>query len=183
LAVLPSINSASFFIYSNASTLNRFKTGPGFFKLFFCRNPISNKNLTNCSYENSKRLALGSRVRWGQPLRLYCQIGIWVGLNREKGGNVISRECRFLDFIGAVRNKGYFEILDMANREATEAERIMLRRRVDERIRQRCGKEYAERIKQLISYMRYEVKPRGQFGRDAEVLETAKTERRPRRGV
>jgi hypothetical protein len=96
---------------------------------------------------------------------------------------MISKECRFADFVGAVRNKDYFEILELANQEATEAERLFLRPRVDPLTRQRCGREYADRIKQLISYMRYEVKPRAGFGRDEAILAAFDHARRPRQGI
>jgi hypothetical protein len=96
---------------------------------------------------------------------------------------MISKECKFSDFAAAVRNKNYFEILHLADQEATEAERLLLRRRFDTVTRQRCGKEYAERIKQFIDYLRYEVKPRGKNAGDAEIFATFTPERRTRRGV
>jgi hypothetical protein len=96
---------------------------------------------------------------------------------------MISKECRFSDFVGALRDKDFFEILHLADQEATAAERLFLRPRVDPATRQRCGKEYAERIKRLIYYMRYEVKPRATFARDAEAFAAFNLERRPRRGM
>lgn len=96
---------------------------------------------------------------------------------------MISKECKFFDFAVAVRNKNYFEIIHLADQEATEAERLFLRTRSDRAVKQSCGKEYAERIKQFIDYMRYEVKPRGKSTGDAEIFATFNPERRPRRGV
>jgi hypothetical protein len=96
---------------------------------------------------------------------------------------MISQECKFSDFVGAVRNKNYFEIIHLADQEATAAERLFLRPRIDSVTRQRCGREYAERIKQFIDYMRYEVKPRGKSAGDAEIFATFNPERRPRRGL
>ena len=96
---------------------------------------------------------------------------------------MISKECKFLDFVGAVRNKNYFEILHLADQEATAAERLFLQPRVDKASRQRCGRDYAERIKQFIDYMRYEVKPRGKSAGDAEIFAAFNPEQRPRRGV
>lgn len=96
---------------------------------------------------------------------------------------MISKECKFSDFAGAVVNKNYFEILHLADQEATEAERLFLRPKVDNVTRQRCGREYAERIKQFIDYMRYEVKPRGKSARDAGIFAAFNPERRPRRGL
>lgn len=96
---------------------------------------------------------------------------------------MISKECRFSDFVGAVRNKNYFEILHLADQEATAAERLFLRSRIDTTTRQRCGRDYADRIKQLIDYMRYEVKPHARSARDAEVFAAVNPQRRPQRGV
>jgi hypothetical protein len=96
---------------------------------------------------------------------------------------MISKECKFLDFVGAVRNKNYFEILHLADQEATAAERLFLQPRVDTLTRQRCGRDYAERIKQFIDYMRYEVKPRGKSAGDAKIFAAFNPEQRPRRGV
>jgi hypothetical protein len=96
---------------------------------------------------------------------------------------MISKECKLPEFVGAVRNKDYYEILHLADIEATEAERLFLRSRTDKGTRQCCGREYADRIKQLIDYMRYEVKPRAKSARDAEILSALAPERRPRRGL
>jgi hypothetical protein len=52
---------------------------------------------------------------------------------------MISKECKFSDFVGAVRNKNYFEILHLADQEATAAERLFLRPKVDKAARQRCA--------------------------------------------
>jgi hypothetical protein len=96
---------------------------------------------------------------------------------------MISKECKLSDFVGAVRDKDYYEILHLADQEATEAERLFLRPKTDKGPRQCCGREYAERIKQLIDYMRYEIKPRATSARDAEIFAALSPERHPRRGV
>jgi hypothetical protein len=85
--------------------------------------------------------------------------------------------------VGAARNKNYFEILHLADQEATAAERLFLQPRVGTLTRQRCGRDYAERIKQFIDYMRYEVRPRGKSAGDAEIFAAFNPEQRPRRGV
>jgi hypothetical protein len=41
---------------------------------------------------------------------------------------MISKECKFLDFVGAVQNKNYFEIIHLADQEATAAERLQTAR-------------------------------------------------------
>jgi hypothetical protein len=96
---------------------------------------------------------------------------------------MISRECRFSEFVGAVRDKDYFEVIQLAEREATAAERLLLRVRTDEAHKARCGRDYARRIKRLIDYMRYEVKPRARSGRDEEIFAAFGRERRLRRGI
>lgn len=96
---------------------------------------------------------------------------------------MISRECKFSDFVGALRNKNYYEILQLADQEATEAERLYLRSRANASIRIRCGREYAERIKQLIAYMRYEVRPCSPRTRDTAIFAAINPQRRPQRGI
>ncbi len=96
---------------------------------------------------------------------------------------MISRECRFSEFVGAVRGKDYYEVMQLAELEATAAERLFLRVRADEPSKQRCGKDYARRIKLLIDYLRYEVKPRAKFARDDDVFSTLDLRRGARRGI
>jgi hypothetical protein len=96
---------------------------------------------------------------------------------------MISKECKFSEFIGAVRDKDPYEVIHLADREATEAERLFLRLKTDSVTRQHCGRQYAEQIKQLIDYMRYEVKPRVRAAGDAQLLATLNPDRRPRRGL
>jgi hypothetical protein len=85
--------------------------------------------------------------------------------------------------MAALRDKEYFDVIQLAEREATEAERLFLRVREEEPRKTRCGKDYAQRIKQFIDYMRYEVKPRLRSGPDAELFTAFNPERRPRRGL
>jgi len=96
---------------------------------------------------------------------------------------MISKECKFSEFMVAVRDKDYFDVIQLAEQEATDAERLFLRVRADEPQKTRCGEDYAERIKQLIDYMRYEVKPRIRTAGDAELFAAFNPERRPRRGM
>jgi len=95
---------------------------------------------------------------------------------------MISKECHFSEFVGAVRGKDYYEVIHLAELEATAAERLFLRVRTNEPCKQRCGKDYARRIKLLIDYLRYEVKPRAKFTRDSEVFSTLDLRPRARRG-
>jgi hypothetical protein len=94
---------------------------------------------------------------------------------------MISKECNFSEFMGAVRGKEFFEVIHLADLEATAAERLLLRVRVGEAGGSLCGIDYARQIKQLIDYMRFEVKPRGRVSREAELCEAFNPGRRPRR--
>jgi hypothetical protein len=96
---------------------------------------------------------------------------------------MISRECQFSEFMGAVLGKDYFDVIELAEREATETERLLLRVHGDDSRRTRCGKDYAQRIKLLIDYMRYEVKPHAKFARDDAAFAAFDRGRRPRRGM
>jgi hypothetical protein len=96
---------------------------------------------------------------------------------------MISSECRFSEFIGALKGKDYYEVIQLAEREATAAERIFLRVRGGGAQAKLCGKDYAERIKHLIDYLRYEVKPRSKFGPDEVVFAAFDRGRRLRRGI
>jgi hypothetical protein len=96
---------------------------------------------------------------------------------------MISKDCKFSDFMGAVRDKDYYEMIHLADREATEAERRLLRRRSGDPLRERCGRQYAERIKQFIEFMRYEARPRVRDPRDAELFEAMRPAKRPLRGI
>ncbi len=98
---------------------------------------------------------------------------------------MISSDCRFSEFMGALKGKDYYEIIQMAEREATAAERLFLRVRATEPRTTRCGKDYAERIKHLIDYLRYEVKPHSKFGPDEVVFAAFDLDlgRRPCRGI
>ncbi len=72
---------------------------------------------------------------------------------------MISSDCRFIDFLQGVRGRSPDEILRLAEEEATRAERLSLRFRGGP-VGARCGEDYAERLKQLIDYLRFSIKPR-----------------------
>lgn len=94
---------------------------------------------------------------------------------------MISRECRIGDFIGAIRDKDYFDAVHLADIEATAAERLLLRSKADAELRQRCGQGYAQTIKHLIRYMRYGVRPPRRAGMKADMLQSVPTAGTPRR--
>lgn len=72
---------------------------------------------------------------------------------------MISSDCRFVDFLRMVSGRSREEILRLAEEEATRAERLSLRSRGGP-VGERCGEDYAERLKQLIDYLRFTIQPR-----------------------
>ncbi|MEJ5357808.1 MAG: hypothetical protein WHT06_03975 [Desulfobacterales bacterium] len=72
---------------------------------------------------------------------------------------MISSDCRFVDFLRWANGRSAEEILRLAEEEATRAERLSLRSRGGS-VGERCGEDYAERLKQLIDYLRFSIKPR-----------------------
>jgi hypothetical protein len=96
---------------------------------------------------------------------------------------MISKDCDLADFAVALRDKDYFEVIRLADIEATAAERLGLKSRVDAERRRRCGKEYAALLKHFISYVRYGVVPRGLSPRDLEIFQSLTPAPPPRRGL
>ena len=72
---------------------------------------------------------------------------------------MISDLCRMRDFIDATRDKDLQEVIYLADREATEAERLYYRGDVADARRASCGRRYARRLKHLITFMRYGIRP------------------------
>jgi hypothetical protein len=73
---------------------------------------------------------------------------------------MISASCNFNEFIQAVKDNEYFDILYKADREATDAERRSYRTQVTSENRDLCGKQYASLLKNFMFYMRYGIKLR-----------------------
>jgi hypothetical protein len=73
---------------------------------------------------------------------------------------MISSNCNFSDFVAAIKNEDYHDIIYLADREATAAERLLYRRGVADDEKKKCGQRYASILKDLISYMRYNVRPK-----------------------
>ena len=71
---------------------------------------------------------------------------------------MISANCDILEFIPELENKNFFEMIDLLNKEATEAERQMFNPKSGG---QRCGAEYVSNLKNLIFYLRYGARPKG----------------------
>jgi len=70
-----------------------------------------------------------------------------------------SRNIR--DFVAAVKDHNFEDIMLMAEAEATAAERMMYRHRSRTAPQAAPGTRYAKDLKYLIGYLRYGVKPPG----------------------
>ena len=85
---------------------------------------------------------------------------------------MISANCDIHEVISKLGNKDFFEMIYLLDKEATEAERQILRpkRKLNEgRI---CGSEYVSNLKNLIFYLRYGARPRGLRNEDIQLLES-----------
>lgn len=73
---------------------------------------------------------------------------------------MISDRCDFNDFVLEAKGRDYQEIIYMAEREATEAERRFYHPRMADPNKVLCGRDYARCLKGFISFMRYGIKPK-----------------------
>ena len=83
---------------------------------------------------------------------------------------MISDHCCLRDFIDATREKDLQEVIYLADREATEAERLYYRGDVSDARRASCGRRYARRLKHLITFMRYGIRPSEVSREDLELF-------------
>ena len=72
---------------------------------------------------------------------------------------MISNRCDFNEFVMEAKGKGYQEIIYLADREATEAERRFYHAGATDNDKARCGHDYARCLKDFITFMRYGIKP------------------------
>ena len=82
---------------------------------------------------------------------------------------MISDRCDFNDFVLVAKGRDYQEIIYMAEREATEAERRFYHPRMADPEKMLCGRDYARCLKDFITFMRYGVKP-AHIKQDALIL-------------
>jgi hypothetical protein len=74
---------------------------------------------------------------------------------------MISSDCDISKFIKATLGKDALDIIELADKEATEAERNRYRSGAETHRRRRCGHQYAQQLKDLIFFIRYGVRPAG----------------------
>jgi hypothetical protein len=75
------------------------------------------------------------------------------------GGTMISDHCDFEEFVLQTDGRNFDDIITMADREATEAERRFYHSSVADGDKLLCGQQYAECLKGFITFMRYGIKP------------------------
>jgi len=73
---------------------------------------------------------------------------------------MISENCSIDEFVEAVKDKDSWEVLTLAVDEATWADRMAHRTVRCNLTQNPCGIQYSRHLKQLINYLRFEVKPK-----------------------
>jgi len=71
---------------------------------------------------------------------------------------MISQSCDFDEFFESVRDRDYLDVIYLADKEATEAERLKYRSRAGRTLCSETCLDYADALKGFIRYMRYGVK-------------------------
>jgi len=70
----------------------------------------------------------------------------------------ISQSCEFDEFLESLRDRDYLEVIYLADKEATEAERLKYRSRTRRLEPPEACAGYADVLKGFIRFMRYGVK-------------------------
>ncbi|MFO7738059.1 MAG: hypothetical protein R6V46_06300 [Desulfatiglandaceae bacterium] len=83
---------------------------------------------------------------------------------------MISTSCDLKQFIEAIRNKDYFDIIYFADKEATEAERISYQNRKTASVSQKDCRAYGHLLKGFILFMRHGIKATGVSDRDLQLF-------------
>ncbi|RJR46768.1 MAG: hypothetical protein C4576_10700 [Desulfobacteraceae bacterium] len=82
---------------------------------------------------------------------------------------MISPKCDLRQFIEAIQTRDYLDVIGLADKEATEAERLRFRMRGESPKNGSCSR-YPELIKELIQYLRYGVRTSLVRQEDVEVF-------------
>ena len=85
---------------------------------------------------------------------------------------MISASCSFKEFAEAVTENDLFDILYLAEQEATDAERQLYRGKTAVEDREKCGKQYAVTLKCFLEYMRYGIKSKRVSDNDNALFES-----------
>lgn len=74
---------------------------------------------------------------------------------------MISENCSIDEFVQTVKSKPPWEVIALANEEATWADRMFLQSNGRSDCRpEDCGQQYSRSLKRLINFMRYTIKPK-----------------------
>jgi hypothetical protein len=71
---------------------------------------------------------------------------------------MISQSCDFDEFLERVRDRDYLDVIYLADKEATEAERLKYRSRTKRPAPPEACAQYVDTLKGFIRFMRYGVK-------------------------
>jgi hypothetical protein len=95
-------------------------------------------------------------------------------LSEKKGISMISATCDFKEFVESIKDKGYMEVIRLANQEATEAWRCShhMTEEIDSAQQQNLT-SYETILKGFIDFLRYGVKPAGLNDKDLELFLSA----------
>jgi hypothetical protein len=85
---------------------------------------------------------------------------------------MISAACDFEQFVEAIKDKDYFEVVYLANQEATEAWRRSYRLRTSPGAQRQNSVAYEHVLKGFISYLRYGLTPPGLSGTDLALFQS-----------
>jgi len=94
---------------------------------------------------------------------------------------MISTSCDLEQFIEAVQDKDYFDIIYFADKEATEAERISYQKRKLASLNQKDCRQYVDLLKGFILFMRHGIKAIGVSDRDFRLFSSISTNLAQRR--
>ena len=64
------------------------------------------------------------------------------------------------EFIHAMEDKDYLDMIDLADEETTEVERRLYHPKTSLEAKREGSEEYANQLKSFLSFVRYSVKPR-----------------------
>ena len=87
---------------------------------------------------------------------------------------MLSVNCNIQEIISKLEDKDYYEMIYLLEKEATEAERQILRPKRKFHEGQICGSEYVSNLKNLIFYLRYGAKPIALQSEHIDLLESVR---------
>lgn len=85
---------------------------------------------------------------------------------------MISKSCDIKEFIEAIKDKDYLEAIYLADKEATEAERMKFRSRAATGAKNKGCPRYADKLKGFINFLRYGVRNHLLEGHDLKALQS-----------